>query len=1137
MNYNVSIEHNFVEKPSGFAQPSGAVYVHNGVVELGQENNSTVEVINNYYANTSPWVFWNTVENNLGVIRWVIDTVNKVNHTLLQPANVHLTRTQRQSLTIPTDALPLYDDVSDVVTYSQKVNAQSRIGVSKWFPGVDVRDTIQVARVTRATPYFAEQAYQSGVFVNDSAMYNIFYHSTVNPHVIYMQRCATFRPQLAHNPNTDNYLYKANPVYYIEGTNGAYRDSDGPLQQSLLSYDINNSLPCPTGGDTMRMSVYGGYYPYTFTWLRKLRDDADFDTVHTEETPYTNDVITQILFDDIEHPDYSKVLQSNTGTLVTPNENLPISENNLNVVYRVEVKDLMGCQTTKEAHLTIVRSDESSGLYNLNTKWNDSTGCADHLPNLAADNAAEAIRRFHGVRITPYVMPSSTYGTILAHDDNNNFYDFNTMTLCQGDKLTLNAVSTAHPEDRHTPSLLDPSQDSVYQEMVDDYRFIMWDFDPYEYNPSEFIVPTDDRVITAYFGAPDYWCDVVDDMTKANASYDDNFTFTNRNGKSFVTTHNGDVHIYDERGLAWLISVVNGKNNMQAKTFIFNNVYLHQKDDGTAYDMHSHLWTPIGSNNLPFSGRMIGVAAPSVTSDNDTVALVDDHRVVIKNIIVNEPEMPYAGFFAFLDSARIVSISLENSLVHGSQYVGTLAGSAVGTKVLNCAVSDESETATATILTTHYASGGMVGYAERSVIKGDAVKAKYMGDAVYSGGIIGVGKQNTVRDCYAYNDNRMSALYYGGVAGNMTGSDPVIVRPMLFATKATVDSSYILNNYVHIISPVRNRRTGGIVGMAENTVIENNYVYGDIDGLLTRGGIGAVMNDGSVSRHNYFQQGSALQAVGQERGQVEIVATEQFEGQGNRVLLLQPAYGVDNLTRVLNIWVNQNNAHGDDFKQWRSDLDGSNNGYPVFGQPDIIPVLDSMTVSNCSNVEWNGQVYTTDTTVYISIVDSLQMIDSTVTINIIVMQPSRTSLSDTVSIGHDYSGYGFTVTATETRLLRSTIDSLGSATLYRYDTLTSANGCDSLVTLVLTVTSSGRIESGQIQNVSVYPNPTTSIVHVEADGMQRAELFDNDGRRIATYDAQPVGRVSLNLSTRSSGIYYLRIHTPQGAAIRKIVKK
>lgn len=74
--------------------------------------------------------------------------------------------------------------------------------------------------------------------------------------------------------------------------------------------------------------------------------------------------------------------------------------------------------------------------------------------------------------------------------------------------------------------------------------------------------------------------------------------------------------------------------------------------------------------------------------------------------------------------------------------------------------------------------------------------------------------------------------------------------------------------------------------------------------------------------------------------------------------------------------------------------------------------------------------------------------------------------------------------------------------------------------------------------VSVYPNPATSSVRVAANNIQRLELLDHSGRLLlAKRCADLSDDTTLDISTLPAGVYLLRVYTPAGTAVSKVVKK
>ena len=300
--------------------------------------------------------------------------------------------------------------------------------------------------------------------------------------------------------------------------------------------------------------------------------------------------------------------------------------------------------------------------------------------------------------------------------------------------------------------------------------------------------------------------------------------------------------------------------------------------------------------------------------------------------------------------------------------------------------------------------------------------------------------------------------------------------------------------------------------------------------------MGAVIDEGTMANHNYYESTSAKRGVGQTRANAVSTNSSDFSGKGNQVKLGTRSYGVDNLTRVLNIWVRE---QGGDFLTWRSDLENANHGYPLFGTPDMIPVRDSLVVTGCDSVEWEGITYLFDDEVVNHVVDSMMMVDSTFTLHILVNHATREQVEDSVNVGYGYNGHGFTLTDVEVLMLYRTAGRGHATTIVLTDTLQSAAGCDSIVTLMLTINPRLEIEETPVQNqIKVYPNPTTSRVTIDAtEAMSHVELYDNHGRRLESYNTHNGNNITIDVSHYPAGAYYLRVHTADNVTIQKLIKK
>ena len=91
------------------------------------------------------------------------------------------------------------------------------------------------------------------------------------------------------------------------------------------------------------------------------------------------------------------------------------------------------------------------------------------------------------------------------------------------------------------------------------------------------------------------------------------------------------------------------------------------------------------------------------------------------------------------------------------------------------------------------------------------------------------------------------------------------------------------------------------------------------------------------------------------------------------------------------------------------------------------------------------------------------------------------------------------------------------------------------VTLSVTVTESGvAVDENAISEISVYPNPTSSIINIAAEGMQNITIIDMAGRVVMSKD------VNSNFETISAegfakANYMVRIATADGVVVKNIV--
>ena len=136
--------------------------------------------------------------------------------------------------------------------------------------------------------------------------------------------------------------------------------------------------------------------------------------------------------------------------------------------------------------------------------------------------------------------------------------------------------------------------------------------------------------------------------------------------------------------------------------------------------------------------------------------------------------------------------------------------------------------------------------------------------------------------------------------------------------------------------------------------------------------------------------------------------------------------------------------------------------------------------------------------------------DSVVTLNLTVYPAYQMGIGVVIHEGETYEEYGFNVNeeGTYTQILQT------------------ANGCDSIITLNVVLSSLDEVEANDIK-VNVYPNPANSYTVLEAQGLKEAipvYLFDIQGRKLKEYSMK-AGQETLriDLGDLPKGVYTITI--------------
>ena len=96
-------------------------------------------------------------------------------------------------------------------------------------------------------------------------------------------------------------------------------------------------------------------------------------------------------------------------------------------------------------------------------------------------------------------------------------------------------------------------------------------------------------------------------------------------------------------------------------------------------------------------------------------------------------------------------------------------------------------------------------------------------------------------------------------------------------------------------------------------------------------------------------------------------------------------------------------------------------------------------------------------------------------------------------------------------------------------------GCDSLVVLALTIVEAGTegISEAATLPITIYPNPAVERINIAGVKVLRAELFNIAGTPVRVVE----NSTAITIGGLPSGIYMLRVSTPDGTAVRRVVKR
>ncbi|MCD7736759.1 MAG: hypothetical protein LUI07_07355, partial [Lachnospiraceae bacterium] len=306
--------------------------------------------------------------------------------------------------------------------------------------------------------------------------------------------------------------------------------------------------------------------------------------------------------------------------------------------------------------------------------------------------------------------------------------------------------------------------------------------------------------------------------------------------QSAELNENGCYEIGNAGQLFWFAALVNGGSTSASAVLTadidLNPGFSFSAQDGTYTGSGTpRSWTPIGGGS---------------SSSNAYAGSFDGNGHTVSGIYINASTM-YQGLFGGLYGGTVQNVTVSNSSITGTQYVGGIAGKLVANNVITGCVNNGYVKGSSSSSTY---TGGIAGYIYNSTVSGCTNHGNVAGAGYYVCGVVGLaasGASTCVTDCHNTGDVSGSSQYVGGVIGYIKSSCTTDIANCSNSGNITGGSYY----------------AGGVIGYAsitatvvncsnEGDVSAGGYDVGGIVGYLpSSNGISTCCNSGNISGTTY----------------------------------------------------------------------------------------------------------------------------------------------------------------------------------------------------------------------------------------------------------------------------------------------
>ena len=365
--------------------------------------------------------------------------------------------------------------------------------------------------------------------------------------------------------------------------------------------------------------------------------------------------------------------------------------------------------------------------------------------------------------------------------------------------------------------------------------------------------------------------------------------------------------------------------------------------------MSAHVWMPIGSSSRNFQGNF------------------DGNGFEISGLTTMATSS-YVGLFGYISNGTIQNVSVVDSVIQGSGYVGAIVGHPYSSEIINCKSSCQ-------VSATGQYCGGIVGYASSAQIKYCQNNSTVTSTADDVGGIVGYASSTDVRYC-ANTANIAGNNNVGGIAGTGATRMQGLIQDCYNTgnVTATGDAAGGIAGRGALIATCYN--TGAVTGLSAGGICNFNSIFYAINCLnlgevkassqAYQGGIGSLpssveQDEIAASLLSFMMySGDYLfftsSYYGGNCGDIGSVNSKEYEetyGGEYSQTLAQDARNIDFYTNLQNwdlrfYW---------DFENVWQFVEGENDGLPVLKESDhetATVLIYSMDGALTAQADWMG---------------------------------------------------------------------------------------------------------------------------------------------------------------------------------------